>query len=66
MRAGAASGELRRMLPQLVGYLAGAAVPLGTNDLDDTFDALRPHIEAYGRQRSIPFNERVAEKRRRA
>ena len=66
MRAGAASGELRRMLPQLVGYLAGAAVPLGTTDLDDTFDALRPHIHAYGQRRLITFEERVAEKRRRA
>lgn len=66
MRAGAASGELRRMLPQLVGYLAGAAVPLGTNDLDATFEALRPHIEAYGQRRSMSFDERVAVKRRRA
>lgn len=66
MRAGAASGELRRMLPQLVGYLAGSAVPLGTTSLDDTLDALRPHIEAYGQRRSMSFDERVADKRRRA
>jgi len=54
------------MLPQLVGYLAGAAVPLGTSTLDDTFDALRPHIEAYGQRQGITFDERVAAKRRRA
>jgi len=66
MRAGAASGELRRMLPQLVGYLASAALPLGTTDLDSTLAALRPHVEAYGQRRSLSFDDRVAEKRRRA
>ena len=58
--------QLRLMLPQLVGYLAGAAVPLGTSNLDDTLDALRPHIHAYGQRRQLTFEERVTEKRRRA
>jgi hypothetical protein len=66
MRAGRAAGALRLRLPQLVGCLAGAAVPLGTSTLDDTFDALRPYIHAYGDRRQLTFEERVAEKRRQA
>jgi hypothetical protein len=66
MRAGTNDGTLRKLLPQLVGYLAGAAVPLGTHDLVDTLEALHPYIEAYGRQRQFSFDERVAEKRRNA
>jgi hypothetical protein len=57
---------LRLRLPQLVGCLAGAAIPLGTSTLDDTFDALRPYIHAYGDRRQLTFEERVAEKRRQA
>lgn len=38
IRAGAAAGTIRTLLPQLVGYLTAAAVPLRTNDVFDTFD----------------------------
>jgi hypothetical protein len=66
MRSGKNDGTLRRLLPQLIGYLASAAVPLGTHNLDDTLDALYPHVAAYGRHHQFTFEERVAEKRRNA
>lgn len=66
MRAGQNDGTLRKLLPQLVGYLASAAVPLDTSDLDDTLDALRPYIESYGIQRRMSFEERVTGKQTRS
>ena len=66
IRAGQAAGSLRKLMPQLVGYLTGAALPLNTTDLDDTFDALRPYINAYAHQTGTEFAERVHDKRRRA
>lgn len=64
MIAGEHAGTLRRLLPQLVGYLAAAAVPLGTTDLDDTFGALAPHVLRYGQRTGTEFAARVDEKRR--
>ena len=66
IQAGEQAGTLRKLLPQLIGYLTGAAVPLGTLDLDDTLDAIAPHIDAHGRQTGVSFAERIADKRRRA
>lgn len=63
--AGEHAGTLRRLLPQLVGYLASAAVPLGTVDLDDTLDALVPHVLRYGHSTGLDFAGRVDDKRRR-
>jgi hypothetical protein len=65
VRAGEAAGSLRKLMPQLVGCLTGAAVPLGTHDVYDTFDALLPYIAAFGQQTGQTFADRVAEKRRR-
>ena len=53
-------------MPQLVGYLASAAVHLGTATVADTTHALHPLIDAYGNQAGITFTERVDEKRHRA
>lgn len=66
MRAGATAGSLRKLLPPLVGCLAAAGVVLRTTDLDSTFNALRPYIDGYGQQSGLSFDERLAEKRRRA
>lgn len=66
IRAGESAGTLRQLMPQLVGYLTAAAVPLGTSDLHDTFRALVPYITAYGHQTGLTFAERVDDKRRRA
>jgi hypothetical protein len=64
LRAGESAGSLRKMLPAVVGYLSSVAVPLGTVDLDDTLDALRPHVLRYGYESGIDFATRVEEKRR--
>jgi hypothetical protein len=64
IRSGDRAGSLRKLMPQLVGYLASAAVHLGTADLDDTCQALYPLIDAYGAQAGISFPERVEAKRR--
>ena len=66
LRAGEAAGTLRKLMPQLVGYLTGSALPLGTSDLYDTLDALLPHVGYYEQQTGQTFADRVAEKRRRA
>jgi hypothetical protein len=66
LRAGESAGSLRRLLPQLVGYLASVAVPLGTLDLDDTLDHLVPHVLRYGAESGVDFATRVADKRRSA
>lgn len=66
IRAGNHAGKLRKMLPAIVGHLSSAAVPLGTNDIDDTLDALAPLIRAYGNLTGLHFPDRIAEKRRRA
>jgi hypothetical protein len=55
---------MRRLLPGLIGYLTGAAVPLGTNDVDDTLEAIRPYLDAYAEQTGVWFDQRVADKRR--
>lgn len=64
IRAGEHAGTLRRLMPALVGYLTGAAVPLGTFDVDDTLEAIRPHLDAYAEDTGVWFNQRVADKRR--
>ena len=66
IRAGEHAGTLRKMLPAITGYLAGAALPLGTYDIDDTLDALLPYIAGYGQQTGLSFADRIADKRRRA
>ncbi|MGB4105529.1 MAG: hypothetical protein WBK25_15720, partial [Candidatus Microthrix parvicella] len=64
IRAGENAGTMRRLLPGLVGYLTGSAVPLGTNDVDDTLEAIRPYLDAYAEQTGVWFDQRVADKRR--
>ncbi|MBK7021891.1 MAG: hypothetical protein IPH38_20490 [Candidatus Microthrix sp.] len=64
IRAGENAGTMRRLLPGLVGYLSGAAVPLGTFDIEDTLEAIRPYLDAYAEQTGVWFDQRVADKRR--
>ncbi|MDW3213117.1 MAG: hypothetical protein R8G01_03910 [Ilumatobacteraceae bacterium] len=66
IRAGEHAGTLRKMLPALVGYLTGAALPLGTHDIDDTLDALVPHLVAHSQQTGVSFADRISDKRRRS
>jgi hypothetical protein len=63
IRAGEKAGSLRKLMPQLVGYLTSAAVHLGTSDLLDTFDALVPHVDVFERQTGVTFGDRVDAKR---
>ena len=63
IRAGEAAGALRNLMPGLVGFLSGAAVPLGTNHIDETLDAIRSHVRDYGLMSQTSFEERVAKKR---
>lgn len=65
IRAGQQAGDIRRMLPQLYGWLTGAAATLGTNDLVSTFAALSPHIAQFEAQTGKVFAQEAIEKRRR-
>lgn len=64
IRAGQTAGSLRKLMPALVGYLAGAAVHLGTKDAPSTVAALLPHIDAYGQRTGVSFAARRDEKAR--
>lgn len=66
IRAGENAGTLRKLMPQLVGYLTSAAVALGTDDLHATFDELVPHVRNYEARTGVSFPERVNQKRRSA
>jgi hypothetical protein len=66
IRAGQHAGTLRKMIAAITGYLTGAAVPLGTFDIDDTLDAIIPHLVAHANQSGISFADRIATKRQRA
>jgi hypothetical protein len=63
LRAGRIAGSLRRVVPGLTGYLVGAAVHLGTDQLEETFRAVHPHLRSYERRSEHPFLERVARRR---
>ncbi|MEO1056653.1 MAG: hypothetical protein AAFY28_07030, partial [Actinomycetota bacterium] len=60
--AGQRRGSLWNQLPATVGYLAAAAVQLGTTDARSTFDALIPLVDAYGQRTGVSFSERVRRK----
>jgi len=62
IKAGKTAGTLRKLMPQLVGLLTSAAAEVGTRTLDDTIDALAPHIDRYGQQTGTAFHERADEK----
>jgi hypothetical protein len=62
--AGRRSGSLRRLFPGLAGYLAGFAVAVGTEGIEDTLVALDRQLRNDEIARRVPFPERI--KRRRA
>lgn len=66
VRAGRRQGELRTLIPHLVGYLASAGAIIGTPDLASTLGAVRSLIadDEIRRQRSFPSRiaERVAQR----
>ena len=66
IRAGQARGSLRKLMPQLVGYLTSAAVHLKTNSPSDTCQALLLLIDGFGVQTGVSFRDRVDEKQQRS
>lgn len=47
------SSQSRRLVPALVGYLVGFAVVSGTNDIDDTVEALATQPTMLQRRSSV-------------
>ena len=62
IRAGRTAGSLRRLVPAITGHLVGAPVVLGTDALEETVDALLPHVRRFERITRRPFANRVAER----
>lgn len=62
LRAGRQQGELRTILPQLVGYLATVGAIMGTRDLPSTLGAVRVLVAGDERRRKLLFESRVAER----
>ncbi len=62
VRAGRRHGELRKLLPQLVGYLATTGAIVGTDDLASTLGAVRSLVADDEIRRHVPFEGRVAER----
>jgi hypothetical protein len=54
---------LRRLVPALVGYLVSFAVVSGTNDIDDTLDALATQLRSDEAIRRVSFAQRVQQRR---
>lgn len=62
IRSARRQGELRKLLPQLVGYTASVAAIIGTNDAASTLGAVRSLIADDERRRGMAFEDRVAER----
>ena len=60
--AGKREGDLRRLMPRLVGDLASFAVIVGTNHLSDTLLELLAEIHEYEARRGETFTEKVAKR----
>ncbi len=65
IRAGQREGTLRTYRKLATGVLSSMAVPMGTNDLEDTLDAAGWELFNYELMSGRRFEDRVAEKRRR-
>lgn len=63
--AGRTSGELRKLLPGLNGYVASLASWIGANTIEEVSAQLPYYLAAYEQQSRREFTDRVAEKRRR-
>lgn len=64
IRAGAARGGLRRIMPGVFGYLTSFAAHVNVETLADALDRLPGHVRAYERMANVDFTARVREKRR--
>ena len=62
VRDGRSSGEIRKLMPLLVGTMATAAASLNVGLIDVCGPALFGHVLAYGRMTGKSFDERVAER----
>ena len=60
VRAGQKRGDLRKLTPALVGYLARAAQIMGTSDLTSTLAAVRYIVANDEERRGVSFEDRVA------
>jgi hypothetical protein len=65
VRAGKRTGELRKLIPGLVGYCASAGALTGANDIDATIGSVRQIIRDDEIRRGIAFADRIAERRER-
>lgn len=63
MREGRNRGDLRRLLPALVGYLAKFAAISGAEDWRQTADKLSMALPRYCIERGVPFRDRIEMKR---
>ncbi|MEI2815390.1 MAG: hypothetical protein V9E99_02865 [Microthrixaceae bacterium] len=62
VRAARRKGELQRLVPALVGYMAGVGALCGAPDLASTLGAVRHLAEQDERQRGVMFADRIAER----
>jgi len=62
VRALRRKGELRKILPTLVGYTARAGALVGTTDIDTTLAALGQLFRADETRRGVPFADRIIER----
>lgn len=58
IRAGRRQGELRKLLPHCVGYLANIAAIIGTTDLASTLGAVRSLVADDEVRRQTSFDAR--------
>jgi hypothetical protein len=62
VRSGRRQGELRKLLPHLVGYLASTGAIIGTDDLPSTLGAVRSLVASDEIRRGVDFSDRIAER----
>jgi hypothetical protein len=55
-------GELRKLIPTLVGYSARVGALVGTDDIDTTLAAVGELFRDDEIRRGVPFTERIAER----
>lgn len=65
IREGERQGELRVLRKLASGILSSIAVPLGTDDIADTLEAIGPELELYEQISRRSFPDRITEKRQR-
>jgi len=63
LQARSRAGSLRKLTPGLVGYLVGFAALVGTQDIDDTVEALSHHVANDEITRRTTFAERIRRRR---